>query len=53
MSVVCKECNGEGWIHHQHPLKPPGVIMSSTPCQKCNKDMKILLNNGEVTIAYQ
>ena len=25
-----------GWVHHQHPMKPPGVIMSSTPCPICN-----------------
>lgn len=26
----------KGWLHHQHPLKPPGVIMHSTPCPECN-----------------
>jgi hypothetical protein len=25
-----------GWIHHQHPMKPHGVIMNSTPCPACN-----------------
>jgi len=29
-----------GWIHWQHPMKPQGVIMSSSPCQKCNVDDK-------------
>ena len=31
-----------GWIHHQHPLKPPGVSMCTTPCEKCNADGKKL-----------
>ena len=31
-------CWGSGWIHHQHPMKPPGVIMMVTPCQECNAD---------------
>lgn len=25
-----------GWVHHQHPMKPLGVIMNSTPCPVCN-----------------
>lgn len=29
-----------GWINHQHPLKPPGVSMSATPCPACNADQK-------------
>lgn len=27
-----------GWVHHQHPMKPPGVIMSSTPCPLCQPE---------------
>lgn len=33
------ECD-EGWVHFQHPLKPPGVSMSASPCPKCNADGK-------------
>jgi len=33
-NVTCK-CDG-GWIRHQHPMKPIGVIMNSTPCLICN-----------------
>jgi hypothetical protein len=33
-------CCDRGWIHHQHPLKPKGVIMNSTPCEHCNVDQR-------------
>jgi len=36
MENKCETCKGEYWIHHQHPTKPVGVIMSSTPCPNCN-----------------
>ena len=40
-----KKCKAEscvkGWIHHQHPMKDPGVIMSSSPCKSCNADRKV------------
>ena len=31
------ECDN-GWYHIQHPMKPPGVIMSSFPCKICNPE---------------
>lgn len=31
----------EGWVFIQHPLKPPGVIMSNFACPVCNKDKKV------------
>lgn len=34
----CATCWGEGVIHHQHPAKPPGVIVSSTPCPDCKPE---------------
>lgn len=33
----CENCRNERFIHHQHPMKAKGVIMSSTPCPKCNR----------------
>ncbi len=39
MAEDCKKKGcANGWIHHQHPLKPPGVILNSTPCPTCNAD---------------
>lgn len=32
-----RECR-DGWVHHQHPLKPPGVVMSISRCEYCNYD---------------
>jgi hypothetical protein len=37
-----------GWIHHQHPMKPPGVIINSTPCQQCNADRSKPFQSGEM-----
>jgi hypothetical protein len=28
----CPHHCDKGWIHHQHPTKPQGVIMNSSPC---------------------
>ena len=34
----CKTCDSSGWIQHQHPAKPAGVVISVTPCPECNAD---------------
>ena len=40
-----------GWIHIQHPMKPPGVIMQSRPCHVCNPSGdKPPFQNAKITV---